>query len=163
MHNIRHWAELPVLTRRSAPAVKRNAIRLGLAAALVLLAMPVAWAAHLTADIDLSEQRMTVHMDGRVLYRWPVSTARAGYRTPVGTFRPYRLERMWYSTKYDYAPMPHSVFFYGGYAIHGTTDIAHLGRPASHGCVRLHPGNAKKLYDLIRQVGMARTRIVVRR
>lgn len=121
-----------------------------------------AWAARLNVDIDLSEQRMTVRLDARTLYYWPVSTARVGYRTPTGTFRPYRLERMWYSTIYDYAPMPYSIFFYGGYAIHGTTEISRLGRPASHGCVRLHPDNSRALYYLVRKVGMNETRIVVR-
>ena len=121
-----------------------------------------AWAARLGVDIDLSEQKMTVRLDARTLYYWPVSTARVGYRTPSGTFRPYRLERMWYSTIYDYAPMPYSIFFYGGYAIHGTTEIGRLGRPASHGCVRLHPDNARLLYGLVREVGMHDTRIVIR-
>jgi lipoprotein-anchoring transpeptidase ErfK/SrfK len=121
-----------------------------------------AHASKLTVDIDLSEQKMTVRLETRALYLWPVSTARPGYRTPTGTFRPYRLERMWYSTIYDHAPMPWSIFFRGGYAIHGTTDLAHLGRPASHGCVRLHPDNAKILYGLIRKLGMGETRIVVR-
>jgi len=126
------------------------------------MTMPAAVAASLIVAIDLSDQEMTVRSAGRQLYDWPVSTARTGYRTPTGVFRPYRLERMWYSTIYDYAPMPWSVFFRGGYAIHGTTDIAHLGRPASHGCVRLHPDNAKILYGLIRKVGMSETRIVIR-
>jgi lipoprotein-anchoring transpeptidase ErfK/SrfK len=121
-----------------------------------------AWTARLDVDIDLSEQKMTVRLDARTLYYWPVSTARPGYRTPTGTFRPYRLERMWYSTIYDYAPMPYSIFFYGGYAIHGTTEISRLGRPASHGCVRLHPENARLLYRLIREVGKSDTRIVIR-
>ena len=57
--------------------------------------------------------------------------------------------------------MPHSVFFHGGYAIHGTEDIKHLGQIASHGCVRLHPKNAKKLFDLVNDYGMKNAKIVV--
>lgn len=38
--------------------------------------------------------------------------------------------------------MPHSIFFHGGYAIHGSYEINRLGGPASHGCIRLHPANA---------------------
>ena len=68
---------------------------------------------------------------------------------------------MWYSRKYDMSPMPHSVFFYGGFAIHGTGYIKRLGTPASHGCVRLHPANATLFYDLVRSYGMANTQIVV--
>ena len=115
----------------------------------------------LTATIDLSEQQMTVRVDGRVRYRWAVSTARRGYRTPLGVFRPYYLKRMHYSSKYDWAPMPYSIFFLGGYAIHGTTEIRNLRRPVSHGCVRLHPDHAKRLYYLVRKHGNANTRIRV--
>ena len=57
--------------------------------------------------------------------------------------------------------MPYSGFFLGGYAIHGTTDIAHLGRPVSHGCIRLHPDDARKLFDLVRGIGMNDTAIVI--
>jgi hypothetical protein len=112
--------------------------------------------------IDKSRQRMYVYLDDEHLYRWRVSTARRGYWTPNGFFRPYALHRIHYSRKYHHSPMPWSVFFKGGYAIHGTNALRHLGRPASHGCVRLHPQNAKKLYDLIRRYGMQHTRIVIR-
>ena len=114
-------------------------------------------------EIDLSEQRLYLFVDGRLTNRWPVSTARRGYRTPVGRFHPIRLERSWYSRKYDWAPMPHSVFFLGGYAIHGTTEIKRLGRAVSHGCIRLHPSNAAQLFNLIKQVGRQKTDIVIRR
>ena len=120
-------------------------------------------AASLTVRIDISKQNMRVSRDRKTLYVWPVSTARSGYRTPVGVFRPVRLERMWYSTKYHNSPMPHSVFFYYGYAIHGTNDLRHLGRPASHGCVRLHPNHARKLFSLIKRIGRSRTTIIVQR
>ena len=58
--------------------------------------------------------------------------------------------------------MPYSVFFYGGYAIHGTDKISQLGRPASHGCVRLHPSHAATLFNLINRHGRANSRIQVR-
>ena len=119
--------------------------------------------AKLVAKIDLSSQTLTVINNGQVMYRWPVSTARRGYRTPTGTWSPKRLHRMWYSRKYDMSPMPYSVFYHGGYAIHGTGAISRLGRPASHGCVRLHPSNAKTFYSLVKRNGMRNTRIVVQR
>jgi lipoprotein-anchoring transpeptidase ErfK/SrfK len=117
--------------------------------------------AGVVARIDISKQMMTVSEDGRVLYSWPVSTARARYHTPRGTFRPIRMHKMWYSHKYHMSPMPHSIFFHGGYAIHGTNAVSYLGRPASHGCVRLHPSNAAKLYRLVQQNGAGNTRIIV--
>ncbi|MAS07432.1 MAG: hypothetical protein CL534_22445 [Ahrensia sp.] len=139
-----------------------SALAFLLAGVMLLSATAFADAARLTISIDISAQRMTVKADGRVLYHWPVSTARPGYRTPVGTFAPYRMEREWYSTIYDYAPMPWSIFFLRGYAIHGTTDIAHLGQPVSHGCVRLDPDNARTLFRKVQSVGMGQSRIVIR-
>jgi lipoprotein-anchoring transpeptidase ErfK/SrfK len=120
-------------------------------------------AAAVSVRIDLSEQRMRVSINGRSAYSWPVSTARPGYRTPTGTFHPIRLERIWYSSIYDSAPMPYSIFFSGGYAIHGTTEIRNLGRPVSHGCVRLHPGNAQTLFNLVRKYGSGNTLITIMR
>ena len=121
----------------------------------------IAHAAKLVAKIDLSQQRIKVYKDGSLAYNWPVSTARKGYRTPTGTYRPTRMHTMWHSRKYDWSPMPHSIFFHGGYAIHGTNAIRSLGRPASHGCVRLHPANARALFNLVKRVGPGRTRIVI--
>lgn len=115
------------------------------------------------AQINLSKQRMEVTVDGVPRYSWPISTARRGYRTPVGSYRPQRMYRRYFSRKYDNAPMPYSIFFNGGYAIHGTTDLKRLGRPASHGCVRLHPSNAATLFALVNDYGRANTRIVITR
>lgn len=115
----------------------------------------------LVARVSLSSQTMTVSYDGEIVNRWRVSTARRGYHTPVGSYRPTRLSRMWYSRKYDNSPMPHSIFFRGGYAIHGTGAVRSLGRPASHGCVRLHPSNAAALYAMVRDVGRGNTSILI--
>jgi lipoprotein-anchoring transpeptidase ErfK/SrfK len=110
--------------------------------------------------VDITTQEMTVaSADGRTIYTFDVSTGRKGYGTPTGNFKPIRMHKMWYSSKYENAPMPYSIFFYGGYAIHGTTDIANLGQVASHGCVRLHPDNAEALFALVDKVGMKNTKI----
>jgi len=118
-------------------------------------------AVSVVARIDLSEQRMYVYVDDVFMYRWPVSTARARYVTPRGFYKAEWLSRYHRSRKYDWAPMPWSVFFYKGYAIHGTTEIRNLGRPASHGCVRLHPDNAKIFFELVKERGLDRTLISV--
>ena len=115
----------------------------------------------LHVNVDVGGQKMEVYVDGKLRHRWPVSTGRDGYDTPGGSYRPQRLEKQWYSRKYDNAPMPNAVFFNGGYAIHGTTDTKRLGRAASHGCIRLHPSHAAQLYDLVEDHGSGRTRIVV--
>ena len=104
---------------------------------------------------------MTVAEYGAGKYTWPVSSARYGYRTPTGTFQPSWMSKMWYSRQFDWAPMPHAIFFHRGVAIHGSHAIRSLGRPASHGCVRLAPGNAATLYKLVGKHGKGLTRIVV--
>ncbi len=123
------------------------------------LILPGTAFAGVVAQISLSSQRMHVYVNGRSAYTWKVSTARPGYRTPTGTYKPYHLARRHYSTIYDGSPMPHSIFFYKGYAIHGSYETKHLGRPASHGCVRLHPSNAARLYALVQQYGAGNTTI----
>ena len=135
-------------------------VALALVVAAVLSGVP-ARAATILAKVDISEQRMDVFIDGWPRYSWPVSTARSGYYTPTGSFTAHRLAAMWYSRKYDNSPMPHSIFFKGGYAIHGTEYIKRLGTPASHGCVRLHPDNAAELYLLVEENGMQNMEIVV--
>jgi lipoprotein-anchoring transpeptidase ErfK/SrfK len=140
----------------------KRKILAALAVAVGLLgAATQGWAANLVARVELSTQTMTVTYNGRVLHRWPVSTARKGYVTPRGSWKPTRLHRMWYSRKYDNSPMPYSVFYHGGYAVHGTNYVKNLGRPASHGCVRLHTANAATFYSLVKQIGSSNTRITV--
>jgi len=135
-----------------------------LAAAFALFAMLCAGIAPARAGIvvtvDKTAQRLSVSVDGMQRYEWPVSTARWGYRTPNGTYKPQWLARKWFSREYDWSPMPYSIFFNEGYAIHGSYEISHLGRPASHGCIRLHPDNAAVLFALVKE-HMADTTIVV--
>ena len=127
---------------------------------LLFFAAATPASAAIKITVDISDQTMTVDTGSYFSsYRWKVSTARPGYVTPPGSYKPYLLKKMHYSAKYDNAPMPNSVFFHGGYAIHATNFVKSLGRPASHGCVRLDPRNAAKLYDLIHHAGMAETSI----
>lgn len=111
--------------------------------------------------VDISEQQMTVIQGGKRVHTWPVSTARPGKITPRGTFQPQVFSPNHRSSLYNNAPMPWSVFYSGNYAIHGTNAIGRLGQPASAGCVRLHPDNAKTLYAMIRETGKEDTYIVV--
>jgi lipoprotein-anchoring transpeptidase ErfK/SrfK len=135
----------------------------GVLVCLVALVVPLLPArADVVAEVDIASQSMAVFVDGEIAAIWPVSTGRAGFRTPRGSFRPTALRRMHYSSKYDNSPMPHSVFFRGGYAIHGTGYVRQLGRPASHGCVRLAKRHAAQLYALVKAHGPRRTRILIR-
>ena len=127
--------------------------------ALTTLALPAS--AEVLISVDKSTQQMSVSVDGVPRYRYAVSTGRAGYGTPNGTYHPQHLAASWFSKLYYNSPMPHSIFFHGGYAIHGSYEINRLGGPASHGCIRLHPANATALFDLVQSEGMAATTIVV--
>ena len=111
----------------------------------------------LSAVIDLSAQRMTVSTNGEVRHVWPISSGARGFETPTGTFRPQHFARMHYSRKYDLAPMPHSVFINGGIAVHATQATGRLGQAASHGCIRLAPGNAAQFFAMAQSHGAAHT------
>ncbi len=137
--------------------------KLGFLVALSALLFSVPAFANVVAHISIGSQTMQVSVDGRPLYRWPVSTARFGYVTPTGYYHPLRLERVWRSTIYNNAPMPYAIFFRGGFAIHGTYEVGSLGRPASHGCVRLNTGDAATLFSLVEQHGYRATSIVITR
>jgi lipoprotein-anchoring transpeptidase ErfK/SrfK len=117
--------------------------------------------ADVVVQVDKTTQRMSVSVDGGTRYTWPVSTAAGGYVTPNGIYQPILMASMWYSRKYHMSPMPHSIFFHEGWAIHGSFATGALGSPASHGCVRLHPRNAATLFALVQQRGPANTAIVV--
>jgi lipoprotein-anchoring transpeptidase ErfK/SrfK len=117
--------------------------------------------ARVRVEVDRASQTMAVIVDGEHRYTWPVSTGRRGYGTPAGTFHPRLLARHWFSRVYYNAPMPYSIFFHGGFAIHGSYEIARIGRPASHGCIRLHPADAAILFGLVAREGMRNTTIVV--
>ena len=131
-----------------------------IAAALVLVFAPAA-GAHVLINVDKTSQQMTVSVDGAPRYHFTVSTGRPGLGTPSGTFHPQRMEPTWFSKEYYNSPMPHSIFFHGGFAIHGSYEISRLGGPASHGCVRLHPANAATLFALVGREGMGATTIVI--
>lgn len=136
-------------------------LRIFSSALFTLLATPTL-ASNIAIVVDISEQRMLVSIDGAPEYEFDVSTGRKGYATPTGRYGVERMYRKYHSKKYDNAPMPYSIFFHGGYAIHGTTDLRHLGRIASHGCVRLDPDNARLLYDLVQEAGTGHTSIRVK-
>jgi lipoprotein-anchoring transpeptidase ErfK/SrfK len=121
-----------------------RALRTAFLGGLLACALGAPASAGILAQIDQSRQRMRVYVDGSLAYDWPVSTARQGFVTPNGSYyRVGRMAPMWRSRKYHGSPMPHAMFFRGGYAIHGTYAVGHLGRRASHGCIRLSPGHAR--------------------
>jgi lipoprotein-anchoring transpeptidase ErfK/SrfK len=104
--------------------------------------------------IDKSTQEMKVVVGDVERHAWEVSTGLTGYDTPSGSYTARSMNEIWYSKEWDDAPMPHAIFFTKeGHAIHGTAEIKKLGIPASHGCVRLAPENARTLYALVQEHG----------
>jgi len=117
---------------------------------------------NILVTIDKSRQKMTVILDGVTKYEWPVSTGKAGYSTPSGSYTATSMNEIWYSKEWDNAPMPHAIFFMkDGHAIHGSYEVKNLGKPASHGCVRIAPQNAATLYALVAKTGLENTQVVL--
>jgi lipoprotein-anchoring transpeptidase ErfK/SrfK len=128
----------------------------------IQLAEPEAVVPTLLVNINKANQTMTVNLDGVQRYEWPVSTGLRGYTTPSGSYTARSMNEIWYSREWDNAPMPHAIFFTKkGHAIHGTEETRRLGRPASHGCVRLAPENARTLFALVKAKGLENTQIVL--
>ena len=152
-------AAVPPAVASAAPAVVTPfAVAVAVPAVPTVPAKP---SITLQAKADLAQQTLTVSERGRVIAIWKISSGVADHATPRGVFQPEWTAKMWYSHKYDNAPMPHAVFFKDGAAIHATQATGALGRAASHGCVRLAPANAETFYKLVQKHGLARTRISV--
>jgi lipoprotein-anchoring transpeptidase ErfK/SrfK len=101
--------------------------------------------------VSLAEQRLTIWEDGVVVGRSMVSTGVAGHETPRGVFTVLQKKRMHRSNIYSNAPMPFMQrITWSGVALHQ----GHVtGRPASHGCIRLAPANAAKLFRIVQLEG----------
>lgn len=104
------------------------------------------------ADLDAQEMTVTRNDGGTVV--WKVSSGREGFETPTGSFSVQRLDANHFSDEYDQSPMPYSIFFDAGLAIHGTYQRG-LGDPASHGCVRLAVPHARTLYSWVKRYGVS--------
>ena len=151
--------------RYSAPARRLLGLLvmrdIGIMAVGALLCLAAPAKADVQVTVSKSQQRLAVVVNGTEVARWPVSTGVRGHETPTGTFRPHDMERHWYSRQYQLTPMPWAIFFHRGYAMHATMEAYNLGRPASHGCVRLRPDNASTLFSLVRRQGLQNTRVTV--
>ncbi len=116
-----------------------------------LLAMaqtPVSFLPETGIVVSKSEQKLFLLKNGEVKAQYVCSTALPRYDGTQGSYKVYSKERNHWSRTYE-VWMPHSLFYHRGYAIHATKIISKLGRPASHGCVRLHPRDAKDLYSRV--------------
>ena len=133
-----------------------------IALATLITAAGAPAAAAVLISVNKSTQQMTVEVDGELRWTWPVSTGQVAYDTPSGRFTAFRMEADHFSKEWDDAPMPHSIFFTPkGHAIHGYLNTSRIGSPASHGCIRLAPDNAAKLFALVEKQGLPNTKVVL--
>ena len=124
------------------------------------------------AEVNKTDQRLYLYILGELKDTFKVSTGKGKkYETPSMSRHPRGPVLVKYTSRKfpggDYlglGNMPYAVFVSGGYAIHGTTpgNFSKLGRTASHGCIRLHPDNAKVFNALVRSVGLSQTWVVVK-
>jgi len=95
------------------------------------------------ACVDLSSNQSWLLKDGAVTYGpVKITSGRAGYRTPPGTFSVGWKDIDHLSREFNNAPMPFSVFFNGGIAFHQGS----LSQE-SHGCIHLGPDAAETYYN----------------
>ena len=121
-----------------------------LAAAASFL-VPALAQAKVRIAVDLDAQ--TIHVESKdQVFDWKVSSGKPGYDTPAGHFSVLWTDKDHHSDEYEQAPMPNSIFFAPGFAIHGFGKSA-WGHKASHGCVRLPVAKSAMLFDLVEAQG----------
>jgi lipoprotein-anchoring transpeptidase ErfK/SrfK len=104
--------------------------------------------------VDLEEQTLVAYEADRPVFATMVSTGRAGFETPTGTFR---IQSKHVSTtmddpnagaeSYSIEDVPWTMYFEGSYALHGAFWHDRFGRPRSHGCVNLAPADARWVFQ----------------
>ena len=117
-----------------------------------------------------SRQIMYLYLDGDLKDSFEISTGLQQYSTPELSMHPrgpiftkYTSRKFPGGNYKGLGNMPYAVFIKGGYAIHGTTtgNLKKLGTQASHGCIRLHPNNARLFYEMVKVVGLKNTWVKV--
>jgi lipoprotein-anchoring transpeptidase ErfK/SrfK len=105
-------------------------------------------------DVNISQQRITAYEGSKPVKTAVVSTGRAGHETVVGQYHIYwklparDMRGGTPGIDYYFLPkVPWTMFWYQGYAIHGTYWHDNFGHPMSHGCVNLTIDEAKWFYD----------------
>lgn len=123
------------------------------------------------AEIIKSKQILYLYLDGSLIDSFAVSTGMPKFETPAMSVRPggplftkYQSKKFPGGNYRGLGNMPYALFIRGGYAIHGTTigNFKKLGTKASHGCVRLHPVNAKIFYELVKRIGIKYTWVTIK-
>lgn len=105
-------------------------------------------------EVSLSQQKLRAWEGNKIVMEFPISSG-LWYPTPKGDFR------IWYKTRsqrmkggskelgtyYNLPNVPHNMFFYKGYAIHGAYWHNNFGNPMSHGCVNAPLSQVAQLFE----------------
>jgi len=100
-------------------------------------------------EVDLSSQRLYAWQNGRRIYSIAISSGKRGTPTHVGTYAiqsKYRYKTM-RGQGYVAPNVPYTMFYSGGYAIHGAYWHNRFGTPVSHGCINLPVSQARQLFN----------------
>jgi LysM repeat protein len=99
--------------------------------------------------VSTGEQRIYAYENGALVYSRIVSTGRSETPTVKGDYSiyvKYAADDM-AGPGYFLPQVPYTMYFYQGYAIHGTYWHNSFGRPMSHGCVNLPVGEAQWFFN----------------
>jgi lipoprotein-anchoring transpeptidase ErfK/SrfK len=99
------------------------------------------------AEVSIGRQVLVLADNGKAQRTYPVSTGKSSTPTVRGQFRFYRRQ-----PGFNGVGMYYSVYFHGGYAVHGYHDVP-ARYPASHGCVRTPIPDARSIYNWV-SIGM---------
>jgi lipoprotein-anchoring transpeptidase ErfK/SrfK len=116
--------------------------------------------------IDISERRLYLLKDGKLLKKYKVAVGMPGYPTPVGEWEVIgkvknpvwrNPHKPWSKDMPEYIPGgpgnplgPRAIYLSAPLIrIHGTPNISSVGRAASHGCIRMYPWDVIDLYTYV--------------
>jgi hypothetical protein len=100
-------------------------------------------------EINLTDQILFAYQGNQLINGFKVSTGTSKHKTVTGTFKifsKYPAIKMT-GPGYDLDHVPFTMFFYKGYAIHGTYWHNNFGTPMSHGCVNMDTDDAAWIYE----------------
>ncbi len=115
----------------------------------VVLAHQPAYPGEKWIEVNLTAQQVTAWQGDVPVFTFAASTGLPNTPTVTGKYHIYwKLEKALMTGPGYYLPeVPYTMYFYGGYGLHGTYWHNNFGQPMSHGCVNLETGNAQKLFE----------------
>jgi len=103
--------------------------------------------------VDLSEQTLVAYEGDEPVYATVISSGKEGYEPPTGLFE---VQQKYISTTmnatdpidgfYEVEEVPWTLYYHGGYALHGAYWHTDFGKVRSHGCTNIAPVDARWLY-----------------